>query len=540
MDEKLSEHIHLFGDPEENFYALGLKDKERFGEIYTQITRLCARADFLATALKLSAEMAGNLSSKGSIDLNKELKAYADGLERPVSDVRFLLLLPEIVASFNKWIPNLMSIIPGCSSLFMMNKNRDGLLHGRVLDYAISGPFEKYERSSLFEFKGRLKVFGHASAGVPLPSLTSMNERGLTMALHYKHGNYLDLKGDSIFSIAYQIISYCSDIHDVKKFLKNYPSMSHWGIYVGDKNGEVASIDIRGREIYQEKFDLKDYPYLYFNNRPLLKDPALKTSQPYGALDQCKMRRDSMTKKLKNKSLKNPDAALVLELLTTPGQGSSKAQNERSSSNWNLSPITPSSIQAIAFDNKEMSSLRIPGVGPKIFRGEMIEASSIFDDIQFKKLKKKTGLDANYILAYENLAKFQSHLDAGKVEAAYHEIQMALELFDGYPERNIIQFFLYVLEYLYEGESKELAYLHQDFESLEGLLPSYLEDQRLLFLMRLEKILGHQVRSDAVMIKNKNLRKLYEKEKKLRPQALKLLRKFIFPRIEMLDILYAY
>ena len=250
-------HIHLFGDPEENFYALGAKDKDSYQEIYEQITRLCARADFLAHALKLSTELAVNLKSRGTINLSKEIKAYAEGLERPVNDVYFTMLLPEIVASFNKWLPKLLSVIPGCSRLFTYDHENGGVIHGRILDYALSGPFEKYERSALYEFKGRYKTFSYGSSGLPFPGVTAMNERGLTLALHYKHGNYLDLKGDSIFSIAYQIISYCADIHDVKKFLKNYPSMSHWGLYLSDRNGDVASIDVRGREVHQEKFDLK-------------------------------------------------------------------------------------------------------------------------------------------------------------------------------------------------------------------------------------------------------------------------------------------
>lgn len=89
MDDKIPAHIHLFGDPEENFYALGARDKDSFQEIYLQITRLCARADFLAKALKISAELAGNLQGRGEIDLNKELKAYAQGLERPVETSAF-------------------------------------------------------------------------------------------------------------------------------------------------------------------------------------------------------------------------------------------------------------------------------------------------------------------------------------------------------------------------------------------------------------------------------------------------------------------
>ncbi len=528
-------HIHLFGDPEENFYALGAKDKDSYQEIYEQITRLCARADFLAHALKLSTELAVNLKSRGTINLSKEIKAYAEGLERPVNDVYFTMLLPEIVASFNKWLPNLMSVIPGCSSLFTYDHENGGVIHGRILDYALSGPFEKYERSALYEFKGRYKTFSYGSSGLPFPGVTAMNERGLTLALHYKHGNYLDLKGDSIFSIAYQIISYCADIHDVKKFLKNYPSMSHWGLYLSDRNGDVASIDVRGREVHQEKFDLKEYPYLYFNNRPLLKDPSLKESQPYGSLSQCKMRRDSVVEKLKKCDLKKLDDLKVLKLLSL---ADSKKSNK--SSNWKMGPITPSSIQCASFNNATMESLFIPGAGPKFFKGERLKYTQIFNDLKKKLVSSKIKFDNNYISSYERLAKFQSELDAGRVESAYHQIQMAISLLQGRPEENIVKFYFLVMQYLYESSNKDFAYLHTDFESLKDKLPPYLEDHRKLFLMRLERTLGHSILHSPSEIKNENLKKLFEKEMKLRPQALKFLKKFIFPRVEMLDIIYAY
>lgn len=536
MDEKLSDHIHLFGSPEENFYALGKRDKDSFSEIYKQITRLCARADFLAKALKTSAELAGNLQSKGRINISKELSAYAEGLERPLSDVQFLFLLPEIVASFNKWLPNLMGLIPGCSSLFRWDPAEKAVLHGRVLDYAVAGPFERHERSVTYEFKDMLRVYGHSSAGMPLPSLTSMNDRGLTMALHYKHGNFLDLKGDSIFAIAYKIITYCSDIHDVKKFLKNYPSMSHWGIYLSDKSGQVASIDVRGREIYQEKFDLKEFPYLYFNNRPLLKDPALKTTQPFGSLGQCKMRRDSVAKALKEMGKEDLKDIDLLKALTRP-----ISKKGASAAHWNMHSTTPSTVQAVVFNNAKLSSISVSGESPKIFDGVYREHVNVFKNEAPRSVQTNDRYsEPNNLRAYNYLAKFQSYLDAGEIEKAYHSLQMAKELFTSYPEATICLFYIYILEYLYETESKEQAYLHEDLNGLQGQLPEYLEDHRKLFLMRLEKILGHPLSMQEKDIKNPNLRKLFVKETKLRKEAIKVLRKFIFPRVEILDILYAY
>ena len=94
--------IHLFGDPEENFYILGKKDKFSFESIYHQISMLCARNQALSKILKLTTEFSTQMvKDKKYTDYHRQLEAYASGLERPVNDIAFSLLLPEIVASSN-------------------------------------------------------------------------------------------------------------------------------------------------------------------------------------------------------------------------------------------------------------------------------------------------------------------------------------------------------------------------------------------------------------------------------------------------------
>jgi hypothetical protein len=524
-------HIDLIGDPEENFFSLGAKDKDSYQEIYTLISRLCARNDILAKAIKTTSELAVNINKRGQLNLNKELKAYAEGLERPVKDVYFTLLLPEIVASFNKWTPNLMSIIPGCSSLFTYNKNHKSTIHTRVLDYALAGPFEKYERSVKIDFKERLSIFGLNTIGLPFPSISSMNEAGLTLALHYKHGDFLNLNGDSIFSITYQILSYCTSVHDVKKFLKNYPSMAHWGLYLSDKSGLVASIDVKGTEIHQEKFEIKDHDYLYFNNRPLLKDNNTDHLQPYGNLNQCTMRRKSLLSKIKNKNLTEMDAADVLKTITA---------YPKDSHPWKLDLITPSSIQALSFDYNKNQCFTIKGCAPKHFQGTLIKFENLFDDVKQTEFTEKLKFNKDLDTGLKKLSLFQSELDSGNTEMAYHHLQMSYEYLKNTQQASIVKFYLLVIQYIYESNKKDLAYLYNDFKELDGKLPSYLNDHKIMFQMRLEKILGHPIVSSSKNMNNKNLKKLYEKEKKLKPQALYLLKKLIFPRVEILDILYGY
>jgi len=524
-------HIELIGDPEENFYSLGAKDKDSYFEIYSLITRLCARNDVLAKAIKTTSEIAVNINKRGQLNLQKELQAYADGLERPVKDVYFTLLLPEIVASFNKWTPNLMSLIPGCSSLFSYNENSKSVIHTRVLDYALSGPFEKHERSMKVDFKERLGIFGFNTVGLPFPSISSVNESGLTLALHYKHGDFLNLNGDSIFSIGYQILSYCTSIHDVKKFLKNYPSMAHWGLYLSDKTGLVTSIDVRGNEIHQEKFDIRDHDYLYFNNRPLLKSQETERVQPYGNLNQCTMRRKSLIQKVSGHNLKKMDSLEVLKCIST---------YPKDTAPWRFDLITPSSIQAMSFDYANQKCHFIKGRAPKFYNGEVLEFNKIFENTEVKTITEKYRLNKKLLLGNQHLANFQSKLDSGEIEEAFHSIQMSYEYLKETHQKNIVRFYILVLEYIYESNKKDQAYLYNDFKELEGKLPSYLNDHRILFMMRLEKLLGHPDLSKASNINNKNIKKLYEKERKLKAGALLILKKLIFPRVEVLDIIYGY
>ena len=258
-------HIHLFGDPEENFYILGKRDKSSFEGIYQQISMLCARNQIMAKVLKLTTEFNTHLSRKPDTLYQKYLSAYSEGMERPKNDLAFALLLPEIVASFNKWTPQLLGAVPGCSSLFVKHPETASYIHGRILDYALSGPFEKSERTILYEFNKQQKIFSYSTVGMPFPSLSSFNESGLSLALHYKHGKHFDLDGTSIFEITYDIISKCDNIREAIKLIKKQKSISYWGLYLADKNGEVASIDIKGHEVFQEKFDLNDHKYLYFS-----------------------------------------------------------------------------------------------------------------------------------------------------------------------------------------------------------------------------------------------------------------------------------
>lgn len=530
-------HLHLIGNPEENFFILGKKDKDSYHELTKQISMLCTRNESLAKVLKI----ANQLSTRGKHHYNprhiKELSAYAEGLETSLNDVMFAFLLPEVVAAFNKWVPNLMSIIPGCSSLFVLDPKTNKPIHTRVLDYALSGPFEKNERTILYDFKDRYKTFSLSSTGVPLASMTAINEKGLTLALHYKHGRYFDQSGESIFTITDEIIGQCSNIREAIKLVKKKKSISYWGIYLSDSNGEVASIDIRGGEVYQEKFDLRDHDHLYFNNRPLLAQEDHLEIQPYGNLEQCKSRMEIVQKNLKQFDIttsKDPYLDLIKVLYKKNKTGKSSHAK-----NFKLSPVHSSSIQVCSMGIGDHNFYYVTGQAPKNTKQTTLGFENIFLEPKIKiktKEKKLTAIEA----AQQYISKYQSFLDLSETSKAYHNIQMALKLQEGHEDWYISQFYFLITQYIYENDQRDYTYILQDLEKLDQKLPIYLEDHRKLFIQRLSRILGHSHGIKSSLIKNEQLKKRFIEESQLNPMALKGLKFLIFPRIEILDIIYSY
>ena len=374
---------------------------------------------------------------------------------------------------------------------------------------------------------------------MPFPSLSSMNEKGLTLALHYKHGDYFDITGQSIFSLMYQLTSYCTNISEVKKYLLQNPSMAHWGINCSDINGNVASFDIKGSEVYSERFDLKENKFLYFNNRPLISQKSDIDLQPYGNKEQCLMRKDFIFKRMEKFNFQAKD--IQKELLAT--LTSIQSKKGPSAKDWKLSPLTPSSIQALTFHSKLNQSYYIAGTTPKFYRDEVVKFSNMNNgnDTEILKTKPIYKVDGKYSKGIQSIAKAQSSMDNGNTEKAYHELQLAILFLEDYPEYYIAQFYFIVWQYIHESSDKDLSFLYNQFNDLENKLPSYLNDHRILFISRLNKILSFG--EDITLkkkIKHPKLVEIYEKENKMKGIAIKLLRKLIVPRIEILDIIYIY
>ena len=97
--------IELYGNIEENFYQLGLKDRESGKIVHADVQ------DMLRTPVtavnKLIAEVSKNIIKQTlTKDRNKypHLNAYAEGMQQRTEDLFYIMLIPEIISGMSKWI----------------------------------------------------------------------------------------------------------------------------------------------------------------------------------------------------------------------------------------------------------------------------------------------------------------------------------------------------------------------------------------------------------------------------------------------------
>ena len=176
--------ITLIGDIEENFYQLGLKDKEK-GKLVHHDVKMMLRTPWrpvntLIQEVGKSVIKNSLLKKSGNF---KQLKSYAEGLGIPLEECAYTMLIPELVSCMSKWAPGLMKGNLGCSS-FMMRNEVNQVVHGRILDFPLQGSYDVYERAIIYDVKGMPKTLGFGSVGIPYPSITLMTEDGMTLALH--------------------------------------------------------------------------------------------------------------------------------------------------------------------------------------------------------------------------------------------------------------------------------------------------------------------------------------------------------------------
>lgn len=521
--------ITLFGREEENFYHLGTRDRNGFLQCYHSLQHgLGSSPALLKVVSEIVAQTAKLLFSRHG-QLKRNLEAYSEGMQLPLEQVYGGFLLPEIFASKSFFMPNLIGTFLGCSSLFFKESGDSGISHFRLLDFPLVEAYPQYQQTVLMKFP-RQKVFFFTTQGMPYPGITAMNESGLTMALHQKNNKFFQYSGTPILELAKLVISEARDRKDIEDIIKENPSMSGWGIYSCLKD-EVLAIDILGEKYWIKSYPLEPGQTLYFCNE-CPEHSAFQDVITFGGDEYNRMRRESIEEYLVKKESLNEDT--ILKGLSKPlgRKGSSAAK-------WRQSPLALNTIDSCLLNPLQRRALRVRGPAPKNFHQGYQTFQQCFTEPKVKIYKKRPEKRfQRYLQGQAHFSRVTHYYQERKIHALFHSLQMAEEYYQGWPEHYIVRFYHIVFQYILLKSARDEYVLLSEFEKLQGKLPSYLDQQCKLFILRLHKLLELDI--PGLALEHPQLQKIWAREVRFRSVILRAQRFLYMPRPANLDIIYPF
>lgn len=534
--------LTLLGGIDENFYQLGLMDKDQAKDVHRDVLLMLSTPwKPLNKAILEVAKVVLKNSLLTKSEYYTHLKCYAEGLGIPFEEAAYVMLIPEIVSCMSKWAPGLIKGNLGCSSFIMRNEKSE-VVHGRILDFPLQGSYDLHERGVLYDMVGMPRTFGFGTKGIPYPSITLMTEEGMTLSLHQKFTNVFNKDGISIFALIFDMLQKAHTRAEVIEYLKTHESITTWCLYMSFKNGDVLAVDLMGKEIYANEYQVPDDGVLYFCNHLENKEINQEEMLPTGFHKYNLMREEIAHQKIaKFLAKKDRSEIELMKMMCTPLE--QKSAQKGQTQNFLMDNITPSSLSVMTMNPTTGECLYIGGEAPKLFRDNIIHLSQCFSHPVQKeiKVKKAKSVSADYYEGIKSLMKAQKGFDLYSPQSVYHELQIATDHLEHYPEMVLGKFYFLVAQYMFETHPKVLMTLLHDFKSMEGHLPVNLNDHCLLFIGRLERILGLTKTMEEDKITHPKLRSLYNLELKI-PRALfhPSTKGMIVPRIDIMDIIYAY
>lgn len=512
--------ITLTGDKEENYYQLGLKDKHTSKDVYEILARLLKSTNKITDYIK-------NYSSKLLFQKNFSnyhlIQAYAEGIGLPEREIISYLVTPDIISAMSAVIPKVPSFQFGCSSLFYKNANNN-MSHLRILDFPIGQTYTKNERLIQYSLKGEQKYCALSTSGFPFPSITAMNQSGLTFALHQKFGHIFNKDGTPIFDILENLITHAESLSDIISELKYIKSISTWGIYISSQEeSKVLAVDLLGAENIHEIYEIDKGKTIYFNNKFINKNIDMEHIQPLNFSKYCDQREKDANDRIKK--LKTFDDESVLKNFTSLKKTSD-----------NASVVTPSTILSCVLNPKEELVFFNNGNTSRIYAKQIEKIHKIWTRPTILDKKKPQEISAKHKF-YEHLINAQICWDKKDEHNAVHHAQMAKSMAS--PNQLLPTFFLEVFISLSAKEMSLLKNSLGELNKIVDLLDDDFADYCKLFIFRLEKICFNEARNQS--FRSAYVKKIYEFENNL-PMLIfrKVIKELTVPRIDLQDIIFLH
>ncbi len=503
----------LIGDLKENFYQLGRKEAEDFHNLEVNLKKLLSSYHLLKIWQDLLSRSHSLFKRRNQSFFELALTAYAEGLERPVADVRRVIELVEIASHYGQIRPELKALIPGCTSVF--EKTVHGIFHHRLIDFPLMNFLKNKAKLYVTQFNGTTPVSWVGMSGMCLAPFHLFSGKGFSVALHQKPSPQYYAQGELIYSVLFDLMFRNETLNDLRKDLRIKSTQNKWGGYIVDKNHDVLAFDIEGPQHWFEKFSLEEKHPLIFTNTPLKysfgdnlnedRFVSVSAARATGA--------GQILKKKKNIHLAD------LHHLFEP-----RFDKEQ----WSIPTSTVSTQISFTY---ELKSGKIQTTNE--------EMPSIWKKSEWIALNSKEKPEALKI-PWSHLTLAQGHLDQNQEDLAYHHFQMARTLCPQGHWATIIEFYLIILEYKYAQSKAELGFIYKRLLELEKTLPAHFQDHALLMKLRFEKRLKLVITSDPLQLKHPGFQKLWTKEKEASELWLQTWKNLITPRFDLLDVFYPY
>ena len=399
--------IPLIGDPIENFYQLGLVEKEAFLRIESRIKNLLSTNSLLQFGQELITRARVIVHKREESFFDKCISSYSHGLGIDPARYYTFLSLFELAAHFGQTYPELKGILPGCTSLFL--KTDDEITHTRLMDFPLIGIFDESPRLYYWQSEGKEPVLTYSTEGMAPLFLQGVHGSGISFAIHHKPGKLFFNEGQSIFQIVFESIFSSTNFSELKKEFKKKKSITKWSLILLDKTGSAHVMDIEGPSQDFESFNLNETSPLIFTNIPLKKDSEGFDSYIRFSEDRQEWLKDKIHAKKEGH---------LLDLMTSI--------EDQKNKNWLHPAATLSTIGAWHvnlskgyIDLKEGQSALTSS--DQILRVNLAQQNDI-------KILKKIHRSKTIEIAWKN-RQGAIAFDEGNYDVAYHELQMAEKLY---------------------------------------------------------------------------------------------------------------
>jgi hypothetical protein len=504
--------VPLIGDPKENLYQLGLKERESYLRLEARINSLLSANNFLRYGQDIISRARALLKKKEDSFFEQCIEAYAEGLGIEPSVYMSFLSMFELAAHYGQVYPELKGLLPGCTTLF--EKTPEGFVHNRLIDFPLIGSFNENPRLYYWKIEGKPAILNYSCEGLAPLFFQTIHDSGFSMSLHHKPGLSYHKEGQSIFKIAFEGLFEAPNMNDFRRELRKKISVTKWGFYMLELSGNVVCTDIDGPAINFEAFNLNESSPLIFTNIPLHKDP----SGFEHFIGFCQSREVWLREKLGRRKNQH-----TLDLMTDV-----KDQKTRK---WIHPVSTLSTVGAIQI-NLAKGIVQVKEGDSALTSSDPIVEFSLANQSD-RKLLKKAEPPSEFERAWKHASLAQSHYDQGQWDQAYHHLQMAEAIMPHTIWKEILKFYLNVWNFKFVTNKRELALIYRDLKKI--VPPEPLKDQWLFLCMRMEKRLGLVLTVNGSLLSPYLLNE-FKAEIEAPLPLFNTWMKLLYPRLEILDV----